>query len=454
MSSRRKEKWEEVLSSDGRIYYYNPKTGVSQWENPEDKKLPSSYFWRKCKDSEGNPFYYNARTKESTWKRPSDYTSEIEKHQEIQYKRQNFFKMMSSSVPKSLNPISHPTPALHTLKETSVRFDTDPRLIDTTPNQRERFIDEWLVLERKRRVDLEKKLVENAKERLKEKMYDLVQSGKFTTETTWDDIITYFKHNTDWRILLNYDRFQVFTEVKKAVHDEYVLTFNEDREQRLKVEAVRRIKFQRAAFPIVSSYQIPFTSLTYKTVIDQISQLPEYREMQLNITGSTAIDLIYDMVEERHKELDEKASSLSFSDEDCDFEYFIKHFKNELNGINEDSIQYIYEIAKKNYLIEKELHNKEAKTKHDLMMKLLKLTPALVKCTSFEAARDIVGKYHDFKEAGDEETQRQIFAEFVEWGKGRNCEPGEIIEGDDDWEDIGPMIENEIRKKQFAVQQK
>lgn len=112
-----KSEFKEQIASDGRRYFYNPKTGVSQWKNPDDETKPDSYFWKKCKDSEGNLFYYNSRTKESTWTRPSDYDIKIEKQQETEFRRQNFFKMMSSSVQKDLNPIQYNSPSIFTLKK-------------------------------------------------------------------------------------------------------------------------------------------------------------------------------------------------------------------------------------------------------------------------------------------------------------------------------------------------
>lgn len=442
-----KEKWEEEISSDGRIYYYNSRTGTSQWENPKNESIPSKYFWKSYKDSNGNIFYYNKKTKESSWKKPAEYTEDIIKQQELEFKRENFFKMMSSSVPRELNPIQYPTPALHTIKETSVRFDTDPRLIDVNEKQRERFIDEWIILERKRRVELEMKMVENAKERLKEKMYELVQSGKFTIDTKWDEMIKYFQRNKDWRILLNYDRLKVFTDVKKAVQNDYVLTFNEEREQRLKVEAIRRIKFLKAIEPIINEIKLPITNLTYKTAIEKASKLPEFNEMNLNINGSSAIDLIYDEIEDKFSYLEEKVGS--FTKDDLIYQKFLENHNNELVGLSEEESKYIYEDMKNVYIVEEVITKKEEKTKHNNLIRLLRLTPSLVNCTSFEAAKTIISRAHEFKEVGDEEQQKQIFNEFVEWSKDRNCEPGEIIKGDDDWEDIGPMVENEIRKRQF-----
>ncbi|OHT03129.1 WW domain containing protein [Tritrichomonas foetus] len=481
-----KDQYEEELASDGRLYYYNPKTGESTWTNPENAERNDSYFWKKSKDADGHIFYYNSRTKESVWKRPAEYDSKIEKLQETEFRRKNFFKMMSSSVQKDLNPIQYNSPSIFTINEASARFDTDPRLIDATEAQRERFFDEWLTLERKRRVELEKKMVVHAKERLKEKMFEMVEAGKFTIHTKWTDMINELRHNTDWRILLNYDRFEVFVDVKKAVHDEYVLTFNEEREQRTKQETIRRIKFIKAIKSIIDNSEIPIMFMTFNALEEEITKLPEFIEMGKNVTGSTAVDLFYDVLEEKMELLDKKAEEIQLNENDLDFPTFCEHFKdilndstsipnNELNNneqnpnesennqskneeipmnkFNDGEIRYIFECCVRDYLLRKDFISTEEKVKKDAFLHILKLNAQLVNCTSYDEARRLLAHSREFLNIDDEEERKAIFEEFVEWGKDRTCEPGEIIKGDDDWEDIGPMIENEIRKRQFGNRQ-
>lgn len=445
----KKQKFEEELASDGRIYYYNPKTGESTWTNPLNADKPNSYFWKKCKDQLGNIFYYNSRTKESSWTRPAEYDHQIEHQQETQFRRQNFFKMMSSSVQKDLNPIEYNSPSIFTIKEASVRFDTDPRLINVTSRQRERFFDEWLTLERKRRVELEKKMVVKAKERLKEKMFEKVESGSFTIDTKWEDIIDKFKINTDWRILLNYDRLQVFIEVKKELHDDYVLTFNENRERQTKIETRRRHNFLSAIRRFINNKSdVPITSMTFNLFADEIRQLPDYIEMKKNVNGSTAVDLFYDVVEEKMASLDMKIEEIHITEEDFDFEKFTEKFKDLLQDLRENEIQYIYESSIRDFLIHRDLIAAEAKAKEDALIHAFRLNSSLVSCTSFEEAKRLLSNSRELKDIESEEEQRRIFDKFVEWGKNRNCEPGEILRDDDDWIDIGPMLENEIRKRQ------
>lgn len=36
--------WQEFKSSDGRVYYYNPMTKVTQWTKPEEMMTPAEVF--------------------------------------------------------------------------------------------------------------------------------------------------------------------------------------------------------------------------------------------------------------------------------------------------------------------------------------------------------------------------------------------------------------------------
>ena len=87
--------WEEVDDGEGNTYFYNHKTGVSQWERPflllsvlaafktadgdsndnsnaeavaeESEEHPE---WEEVDDGEGNKYYYNKVTGESRWEKP------------------------------------------------------------------------------------------------------------------------------------------------------------------------------------------------------------------------------------------------------------------------------------------------------------------------------------------------------------------------------------------------
>ena len=66
-----------------------------------------------------------------------------------------------------------------------------------------------------------------------------------------------------------------------------------------------------------------------------------------------------------------------------------------------------------------------------------KAIPA-IDCTNavYEAAKEILKDKSDFVSVESDDERREIFEEFVRWGENRNCEPGEILPGDSDWEDI------------------
>ena len=199
--------WEEYLSSSGRLYYYNKKNGRSQWENPDNDKIPPEKKWRQISDEDGRLYYFNTATQESVWMKPDQYSDEYDMKERIKQERQDFFIMLSSSVPKDLNPLSQRTPALYTMAELSSRFDTDMRLINTPQIRRERYLDEWITLERKRRVNLEKKLIDQTKNNVKDKLIDMYKQGKISIKTKWDEIIIVMKQDHDWQNLLNLDLF-------------------------------------------------------------------------------------------------------------------------------------------------------------------------------------------------------------------------------------------------------
>lgn len=65
--------------TNGTIYYFDPKTGVSKWNSPTPSstvsppvaKLP----WKVVYSKDGKPYYYNTKSDISQWKIPNDCTS-------------------------------------------------------------------------------------------------------------------------------------------------------------------------------------------------------------------------------------------------------------------------------------------------------------------------------------------------------------------------------------------
>lgn len=71
------ELWSEVQTSDGRVYYYNGKSGDSQWQKPLELQNPeeaavSNTDWKQYKIWDGRSFFYNEKTKCSVWATPPE----------------------------------------------------------------------------------------------------------------------------------------------------------------------------------------------------------------------------------------------------------------------------------------------------------------------------------------------------------------------------------------------
>lgn len=60
--------WQEVQDDQGRVYYYNPETQETSWENPET----ASSVWKAYTTEDGREYYYNESTGETTWEKPAE----------------------------------------------------------------------------------------------------------------------------------------------------------------------------------------------------------------------------------------------------------------------------------------------------------------------------------------------------------------------------------------------
>ena len=58
--------WTAEADADGKTYYHNTETGVTQWEEP----LPDG--WAAQQDESGNTFYVCARRGSSQWEHPAN----------------------------------------------------------------------------------------------------------------------------------------------------------------------------------------------------------------------------------------------------------------------------------------------------------------------------------------------------------------------------------------------
>lgn len=68
--------WREVVSDEGRSYFYNQITRETSWTKPPHSHAPDDApkrCWRECMH-EGAKYYWNELTGESTWSRPDEHS--------------------------------------------------------------------------------------------------------------------------------------------------------------------------------------------------------------------------------------------------------------------------------------------------------------------------------------------------------------------------------------------
>ncbi|GKT40078.1 pre-mRNA-processing protein prp40 [Colletotrichum spaethianum] len=75
--------WQEHRTPDGRAYYYNAATKVTQWTKPEDMMTPAEVWidlralanqpWKEYTAEGGRKYWYNTETKTSSWEMPDLY---------------------------------------------------------------------------------------------------------------------------------------------------------------------------------------------------------------------------------------------------------------------------------------------------------------------------------------------------------------------------------------------
>ncbi|KAF4810653.1 Pre-mRNA-processing protein prp40 [Colletotrichum tropicale] len=74
--------WQEHRTPDGRAYYYNPATKVTQWTKPEDMMTPAERAlanqpWKEYTAEGGRKYWYNTETKTSSWEMPEAYKAAL-----------------------------------------------------------------------------------------------------------------------------------------------------------------------------------------------------------------------------------------------------------------------------------------------------------------------------------------------------------------------------------------
>lgn len=70
--------WQEHRTPDGRTYYFNPLTKVTQWTKPEDLMSPAERAlanqpWKEYTAEGGRKYWYNTESKQSSWEMPDIY---------------------------------------------------------------------------------------------------------------------------------------------------------------------------------------------------------------------------------------------------------------------------------------------------------------------------------------------------------------------------------------------
>ncbi|KAJ5620572.1 hypothetical protein N7510_004556 [Penicillium lagena] len=74
--------WQEARNADGRVYYYNVQTKVTQWNKPVELMTPveralSDQPWKEYTAEGGRKYWYNTETKQSTWEMPDVYKNAL-----------------------------------------------------------------------------------------------------------------------------------------------------------------------------------------------------------------------------------------------------------------------------------------------------------------------------------------------------------------------------------------
>lgn len=75
--------WQELKAPDGRAYYYNPQTRVTQWQKPEELLTPvdralAAQPWKEYTAPDGRKYYAHNQTKRTVWNMPAEYRDALD----------------------------------------------------------------------------------------------------------------------------------------------------------------------------------------------------------------------------------------------------------------------------------------------------------------------------------------------------------------------------------------
>ncbi|KAL3480246.1 hypothetical protein BJX99DRAFT_220995 [Aspergillus californicus] len=74
--------WQEARNAEGRVYYYNVQTKVTQWAKPAELMNPveralANQPWKEYSAEGGRKYWYNTESKQSTWEIPDVYKNAL-----------------------------------------------------------------------------------------------------------------------------------------------------------------------------------------------------------------------------------------------------------------------------------------------------------------------------------------------------------------------------------------
>lgn len=75
--------WQELKAPDGRAYYYNPQTQVTQWQKPDEMLTPvdralAAQPWKEYTAPDGRKYYAHNQTKKTVWDMPTEYREALD----------------------------------------------------------------------------------------------------------------------------------------------------------------------------------------------------------------------------------------------------------------------------------------------------------------------------------------------------------------------------------------
>lgn len=109
--------WEEHVTEDGQLFYYNTVTSETSWDLVPSRSLP--YNWRMCETEEGQVYYYNDETGVSQWEEPVDENSDDDMMMRVLSRQPSVDELHLSPRPRA--------PSQHTVTSREVTYPADEK---------------------------------------------------------------------------------------------------------------------------------------------------------------------------------------------------------------------------------------------------------------------------------------------------------------------------------------